>query len=100
MALAVVTISIVGIGSLLSQKNNKNSQTLEQIAAAYELNMLLLHKKLVETKSYKERIALRSGVEVLRTSWEKDREKCAETMPHEKIYRIDEQLIEIEKMTR
>lgn len=99
-ALALVFVVLFFIGASLPESRETKQRAAEEVMAGYETAFNQLTAQLQNTSSYQARIRLRPGYETLYANWAVDREKCAEVVAHERIYKIDEQLAELEKLTR
>ena len=99
-ALVLVFLAVVFLGASLPEIKQSKQAVAAEVLAGYELALATLRQEIRQTPSHTQRAALRPGIDSLYANWEKDREKCAEVMPHDRIYKIDDQLAELDNLTR
>lgn len=99
-AIALVFVALFFLGAALPETKETKQRMAEEVLSGYELACQKLQVDLQQMSLRKDRQRIRPGLEVLYSNWEKDRIKCAEVMPHERIYRIDDKLVELDKLTR
>ena len=99
-ALVLVFVGLIVLGAALPETKASKQAMAEEVLAGYEMAYATMLKEIRQTGSHERRTRLRPGIESLYANWEKDREKCAEVMPYERIYQIDGQLQELDKLTR
>lgn len=99
-ALAFVFVGLIFLGASLPETKAQKQRIAAEVLAGYQLAIGTLRQEIRQTGSHEQRTRLRPGIESLYANWEKDREKCAEVMPHERIYQIDGQLEELDRLTR
>jgi len=99
-ALAVVFIAVMGVGAVMPEPKFMKERAANDVVSAYELTLQTLTSDLRRTTSYQERLRHRPGYDVIYNNWAVDRDKCANFIPHDRIYQVDEQLAEVEKLTR
>lgn len=101
----VLAVLVLG-GAFLAERGARQTSenvgrgTAQEVLAGYQSATQLTLNTLRNTASYSERVRLRRGYESLYKNWEADRERCAKYVPHEDIYKVDENLAEIERLTR
>lgn len=106
LAIGFVLALLVLGGAFLAERGAKQTSenigrgTAQEVFSGYQSATQLTLNTLQGTASYSERVRLRPGYESLYKNWEADREKCAKYVPHEDIYKVDERLAEIERLTR
>jgi len=99
-ALVLVFVGLVVVGIALPETKAQKKRIAEEVLAGYQLAIGTLRQEIRQAGSHEQRTRLRPGIDALYANWEKDRERCAEVMPHERIYQIDGQLQELDKLTR
>ena len=99
-ALAAVFLTVMAIGAVMPEPKFMKERTANEVVSAYEITLQTLISDLRRTTSYQERLRQRPGYDVIYNNWSVDREKCANYIPHERIYQVDEQLADVEKLTR
>jgi len=99
-ALAAVFLAVMTIGAAIPEPKLMKERTANEVISAYELTLQTLTSDLRKTSSRQERLRQRPGYDVIYNNWAVDRDKCANFIPHDRIYQVDEQLAEVEKLTR
>ncbi|NDG03807.1 MAG: hypothetical protein EB121_00415 [Alphaproteobacteria bacterium] len=99
-ALAAVFLAVVAIGAVMPEPSLMKERTANKVISGYELTLQTLTSDLRKTTSHQERVRQRPGYDAIYNNWAVDRDKCANYIPHERIYQVDKQLAEVEKLTR